>query len=361
MLKRSWVTIDLKQIVKNYLVYQNNLKPNQKVMAVVKANAYGHGDVEVSKALQQAGCYDFAVSNLQEGINLREAGIKGSILILGYTPFERLKDCKKYDIIQAVFSKDYLDGVIKSGVKVSIQFKIETGMNRLGFEASKQTETLIRKTLKILDVKGFFTHLCVSDDDNMNDYTDNQISTFQTFANGVKDLNFEFVHYLNSAGGMYHNDGFSTHARLGISLYGLKPDYPNVLPKGMAPAIEWKSTIVMIKKISKGDKVGYGATFEATRDTLVATVCTGYADGLSRRMSNGGSVYVRSKQVKIIGRVCMDQFMIDVTDVEGVQPYDEVTILGKEQDPNDMANYLGTIAHEVVCGISPRVVKIYKN
>ena len=234
-------------------------------------------------------------------------------------------------------------------------------MNRIGFKPNDETELLIRQATERLEVNGIFTHLCVCDTPNMDYYTDTQIKTFRDFYLRIKDLKLPFVHCQNTIGGMRKVDDFTTHSRLGISLYGLKPDYDNVIFEGMKPALEWRSVISMIKTLKKGEKIGYGLTYETERETKVATVSAGYADGYNRRMSNGGTVIVKGKKAKIIGRVCMDQFMIDVTDIKDVKPYDEVVLIGEGYTADDMGKDLGTISYEVVTGISSRVSFEYKN
>ena len=359
MQNRSYVNVNLNQVKSNYKVYKSLIKPHQKIMAVVKANAYGHGDVEVATVLQELGCRDFAVSNLEEGVKLRCNGIAGTILILGYTPINRIFEVEKYSLTQAIFSMDYLTKILSLRLKIKVQFKIETGMNRLGLIPNKQTEKAIKNSLLKLQVEGLFTHLATADDSSMLALTNRQIKLFENFIKRFKKQNFPYLHYLNSAGGILVNNGVSTHVRLGIILYGLKPSSNFELPLGVKPCLEWKSVITMIKRVKVNEFIGYGASYKTNKNTLVATVSTGYADGFSRAMSNGGTVIVNGKKARVIGRVCMDQFMIDVTDIIGVKPYSEVTIIGNFQTANDLALYLNTIPYEVVCQISSRVFKNY--
>ena len=359
MNKRSELVIDVNRIVENYKIFCSSLKQGQKMMAVVKANAYGHGDVQVAKALAKVGCTDFGVACVEEAINLRKNGISGTILVLGYTPASYAKTLYELDIHQTVVSKEHLDSLLETGVKIPVHFKIDTGMHRIGFAPNEATEKLIRDNLDKLSVKGIFTHLCVADDFDRNEFTFGQLDTFKAFAKRIEDLKLPFIHCYNSAGVMYHNDGFSTHLRLGISLYGLKPDWYNVLPEGVLPALEWRAEIGMVKELKKGDGLGYGLTFTADKDMKIATVTNGYSDGYPRRLSNLGTVYVNGKKAKVVGRVCMDQMMIDVTGID-VKMGDIALLLCDKYTADDMAKDIGTIAHEVATQITQRVTRTFK-
>ena len=358
MQRRAELLIDLSQLVKNYQIYNASLKEGQKLIAVIKANAYGHGDEKVAKALEKAGCTDFAVACIDEAVSLRKNGVKGTILVLGYTPASYASTLFEYNIHQTVVSKEHLESLLETGVKLSVHFKIDTGMNRVGFKPNGETEKLIRDNLDKLSVKGIFTHLCVADTPSRNDYTNNQISAFKNFAKRIEDLRLPYVHCCNSAGIMFHNDGFSTHLRLGISLYGLKPDYANTLPEGVMPALKWRAEIAMVKEINEGDSLGYGITFTATKKTKIATVTIGYADGYPRALSNKGTVYVNGKKCKVVGRVCMDQMMIDVSGIDAKMG-DEAYLICDNYTADDMANDIGTISYEIVTQITPRVTKTY--
>ncbi|MBQ8427322.1 MAG: alanine racemase [Clostridia bacterium] len=359
MQNRSELVIDVPRIVKNYTIFNDSLKSGQKLMAVIKANAYGHGDVQVAKALEKVGCTDFCVATIEEAINLRNHGIKGTILILGYTPASYAKTLVDLNIHQAVVSEEHLRDLLNTGLKIPVQFKIDTGMHRIGFAPDGNTENAIRQAQKNLCVKGIFTHLCVADDPARNEFTCGQIETFKAFTKRIEDLKLPYIHCCNSAGIMYHNDGFSTHLRLGISLYGLKPDYCNTLLEGVLPALEWKAQIAMVKTLKKGDGLGYGLTFTADKDMKIATVTIGYADGYPRRLSNLGTVYIGGKKAKIVGRVCMDQMMIDVTDID-VKMGDVALLLCDQYTADDMANDIGTIGYEIVTQITQRVTKTFK-
>lgn len=365
LLKRSWIEISIPTLIKNKSIYQKQIQNNSSIMAVVKADAYGHGAVEVSRALQESGVVDFAVSNILEALELREAGIKGQILILGYTPIEDLELLTKYDITQAIISSDYADDLFTSNLSIKCQYAIDTGMNRIGLDADDvvRCEKEIRRVSEKLELTGLFTHLCVADTPSEDGFTNEQQEKFKRVVESVKDLHLPYIHSLNSAGGMWHQDGFSNLNRLGIIMYGLKPDYMNSLPAGIEPVMEWKSVISMIKEVHTGETIGYGRTYTVEKEMRIATIPTGYADGYNRGLSNKGYVLIEGKKAPIVGRVCMDQFMVDVTDIPEVRAYDEVVLIGRSGEElltaDDMAQMLGTIGYEVVCDVGKRVQRVY--
>ena len=366
-IKRSWVEINLNIIQKNYDIYSKKLHNIVDVMAVIKADGYGHGAVPIALTLQQNGCNNFAVSNINEAIELREAGIVGQILILGYTPIENSNSLFKYDITQAIISEQYAYDLIATGYNIKCQYAIDTGMNRIGLNADDPNtcEQEIRKIADKLTLTGVFTHLCVADtaEKECVFFTNEQINKFKRIVERISDLNLPYIHCLNTAGGLWHYDSISNMVRLGICLYGLKPDYSNTLPEGIEPAMEWKSVISMIKIVHMGETIGYGRTYTAEKEMKIATVPTGYADGYSRKLSNKGYVLIKGKRAPIVGRVCMDQFMIDISDIQNVKLYDEVILIGKSGDESltadEMAQMLETIGYEVICDVGKRVPRVY--
>ena len=361
-MRRCWTEINLAAIVNNYKICKREieaLSPDYEMMAVVKADAYGHGEKQAASALQNAGCKNFAVSNLNEAIALRDAGITGQILILGYTPPEETERLVKYDITQTLVDENHAS--VLADKKIKAQFAIDTGMNRIGLDADEpeKCEAAIRKFARRFNLTGLFTHLCAADTPAEDAFTERQIYKFKTVCERVADLKLPYIHCMNSAGALWHKP-YGTLARLGIILYGLKPDYANRLPEGIRPALEWKSVVAMIKTIHKGETAGYGRTFTAERDMRIATIPTGYADGYSRALSNKGCVLINGKRAPVVGRICMDQFMADISEISGVKPQDEVTLLGQGYTADDMAHTIGTIGYEIVCGISKRVEREYK-
>lgn len=365
--QRCWVEIDLNVLRNNYRRYRSVLQPDQTVMAVVKADAYGHGDQEVAEALLLEGCTQFAVSNIHEALRIRAVSDQAEILILGYTPPAFFPVLAEQNISQAILSEEYASLLAESGERVRCQFAIDTGMNRIGLDADapQECERVIRSFSQRLDVEGLFTHLCVADSTESEQlaFTKTQIEKFRAVAAAVKDLALAQIHCLNTAGGLWHNE-CGNLVRLGISLYGLKPDYENVLPEGMEPALQWKTVVSMVKQVHPGETIGYGRTFAVQREMTIATIPVGYADGYNRHLSNCGYVLIRGKKAAIVGRVCMDQTMVDVTEIPGVGLGDVVTLIGRDGTESltadDMAQMLGTIGYEIVCGISKRVERFYR-
>lgn len=369
-LKRSWAEIDLEQIKLNYEAYMREQPSDAKVIAVVKADAYGHDAVPVSKMLMSLGVDFFAVSNLNEAIQLREGGIAGEILILGYTPPQCAEFICKYDLIQTLICEEHAAEMAKTGYRMKCQFAIDTGMNRVGLPAKDLAycEKVIRAYTEFFDLNGMFTHLCVADrgDFESIEFTEHQISTFTILADKLHDLHMPYVHCLNSAGGFYYkwHNSLRKYIRLGIMLYGLKPDAKSALPHEMQGALSWKSLVSMVKVVRCGESIGYGRSYTATKDILVATIPTGYADGYPRTLSNNGYVLLKGQRAAIVGKVCMDQMMVDVTHIPNVKAGDIVTLIGVDQDErmsaDDIAAMIGTIGYEIICGLSPRVNRTYR-
>lgn len=358
--KRSWVEIDLKQLKRNYEIYKALQPRGREVMAVVKADAYGHGDKEVVKTLDSLGCRFFAVSNIDEAIHVRSV-TDGEILILGYTPIDMVEELVKNNITQALLSEEYAEALLSTGLPVKCQFAIDTGMRRIGLNADNldECERVIRKYKEGLT--GIFTHLCVADTPDQNEFTEGQIQKFEAVCDRVEDLNLS-CHCMNSAGGLWHT-ARSSFARLGIVLYGLKPDYANTLPDGIAPVLSWKTVVSMVKDVKPRDTIGYGRSFIVQRPMKIATIPTGYADGYSRSLSNKGWVLIAGRKAPIVGRVCMDQMMVDVSGIDRVDIGTEVMLLGRSGDEvitaDDLANVYETIGYEIVCGINKRVERYY--
>ena len=363
---RSWVEISLPTLLNNLTIYKANIPSDLEIMAVVKADAYGHGDTVVAKFLSDNGIHHFAVSNIDEAIHIRKAGAEGQILILGYTPFERVEELITYDITQALLSEEYACELAKTGLSIKCQFAIDTGMRRIGLNADalEVCEKVIREYASKLRLDGVFTHLCAADAPEQEEFTKAQITKFEELVHRIADLKLPYYHCMNSAGGIWHVSSASCFARLGIILYGLKPDYNNTLPEGIEPVLSWKSVVSMVKEVMPGDTIGYGRTYTVEHPIVIATVPTGYADGYSRLLSNKGWVLIKGNKAPIVGRVCMDQMMIDVTGIPDVGLGTEVILLGKSGNEiitaDDLANLYGTIGYEVVCGINKRVERKYR-
>lgn len=362
---RSWIEISMKIIKNNYSVYKAQISNDMDIMAVVKADAYGHGDHIIAKTLSDIGVHCFAVSNIDEAIHIRNAKVDGKILILGYTPIERANELLQYDITQALLSEEYANKIASLNLPIKCQFALDTGMRRIGLNADlpEYCEKIIREYAYKLKLDGVFTHLCVADTLEQNEFTEKQIGKFECICDRISDLNLPYCHCMNSAGGLWHHSKYSSLARLGIILYGLKPDYLNTLPTGIKPVLTWKSVVSMVKTVNSGDTIGYGRSFVVDKPMTIATIPTGYADGYSRLLSNKGWVLINGMKASIVGRVCMDQMMVDVTSIPNVELNTEVVLIGKSGDEiitaDDLALLYGTIGYEVVCGINKRVDRIY--
>lgn len=371
--KRSWLEVDLNQIVSNLRIYQQTLPRDVSVMAVIKADAYGHGDARVAKILIDNGVNMFAVSNIDEAVGLRKAGVRGLILILGYTSPIYAKELFEYDLTQVIVSEEYARALSEREFRVKCQFAVDTGMNRVGIPSYDPVSaaSIIKTYSTKLKVTGVLTHLCVADGVHSSDhqYTEMQLRRFKAVVNEIKDLKLPYIHCYNTAGGLYHlkddefNQDIGNIVRVGIALYGLKPDKNNIFPEGIKPAMSWKSAISMVKRVGKGESISYGRTFITKRPSIIATVTTGYADGYNRLLSNSGFVMIRGVKAPIVGRICMDQTLIDVTEVSDVKMGDVVVLMGESgdlrYDANDMAADLHTIGYEIICNISKRVQRFY--
>ena len=371
--RRSWTEINLAQLITNYRVYKETLPSHLEIMAVIKADAYGCGDSAVALALEAEGVKLFAVSNIDEAITLRNSGVKGEILILGYTSPTFSGVLSEKNIIQTLVSEEHAAAMAKTGKKIRAQFAIDTGMNRIGLDADhpEECEKIIRRYAEMFDLCGMFTHFCVADSfapDNVS-FTKGQIEKFKAVYNRIADLNLQYVHCCNSAGGMFYvNDvagllGKTDIVRLGIVLYGLKPDTSNQLPDRVRPVLTWKTVVSMVKNVNADEYIGYGRTYRAERERRIATLTTGYADGYDRHLSNKGHVLIHGKEAPIVGRVCMDQMTVDVTDIPDVKMGDVAVLIGSDGSEtytaDNMAEDLGTIGYEVVCSISKRVQRFY--
>lgn len=371
-LKRAWAEVHLDRLKENISAYRKAIGEGPEIMCVVKADCYGHGSPVCSKFLQeQAGIKKFAVSNLMEAAELRENGIKGDILILGYTPPECAALISRYNIIQAVTDVEYAGELAKAASgKVRVHIKLDTGMCRLGLK-HRNAEDYIPEIEKIcslekLSVEGLFTHLSSADsmDGESVAFTKGQVELFNKVCDMAQEK-FPYIkerHFMNSAGGIFYPDGKATAARLGIILYGLYPDRELELPFTPKPVMELKAVVSQVKTVPAGCPVSYGRTFTSKREMKIATVAAGYADGVPRALSNKGEMIVGGKKAPIIGRVCMDQLLADVTGID-VRPGDTAVIIGESGGvsitADDVAEKCSTIGYEIVCGITKRVPRLY--
>lgn len=369
-LHRTWAEIDLDALVHNFDIIKKEAA-GAKLMAVVKADAYGHSARIVAPLLEQHGADAFAVSNIEEAITLRGCGITRPILILGYTPVSMAAQLYLNDISQCVYSPEYArdlsERACADGVKVKIHIKLDTGMSRLGFDCRDEELSGIEEAIAAARLNGFvfegvFTHFAVSDrtETEEDGFTDAQYRRFSVAVEQFEKagLRPKYRHCCNSAAFCLDNDKHFDLCRPGIILYGLTPSSALTLKENFIPVMTVKSVVSMVKKIKKGDTVSYGRTFTADREMKIATVTAGYADGYPRLLSNKGYVLINGKRADIIGRICMDQLSVDVSDIADVKQGDEVILFGKTLPVEELADMCGTINYEIICGISPRVPRI---
>lgn len=371
-LHRTWAEIDIKALVHNFKILKQKAK-DSKIMAVVKADGYGHSVSAVAPVLQQNGADYFAVSNIEEAIALRNIDITKPILILGYTPVNRVADLFNNNLSQCVYSKEYALELSKQAIKnnttVNIHIKLDTGMSRLGFDCRSDClcgieDAIFSAKLNGFNFDGIFTHFANADCDfNKRDgFVDEQYSRFQ---NAVKKfeqagLKPNLVHCSNSAAFLLDNEKHLSLSRVGISLYGLSPSSDMTIEDDLIPVMTVKSVVSMVKEINCGDTVSYGRTFKAEKKMKIATITAGYADGYPRLLSNKGYVLINGQKANIIGRICMDQMSVDVSDITDVKMGDEVILFGKDLKVDTLADMCDTINYEIICGISPRVPRIIK-
>lgn len=367
-LRRCWAEIDLDSLRSNLEQYKSCIKSPTELMCVVKANCYGHGaDIIVPFLENELGIKWFAVANLTEALQLREYGVKGEILILGYTPPRHADRLIESNIIQACTEYSFAEKLSQAASKgrVRLHAAIDTGMTRIGLHGdvkanADELEKISR--LENISLEGIFTHYAVADSDSEDNvaYTAAQTQKILAVYDELKKqgLDLEQVHFLNSAGGVYHTTDKSTLARLGIILYGLYPDPDLALPFAPKPVMTLKAVVSQVKYIEQGTCVSYGRTFTAKKRMKLATVTAGYADGFPRGLSNKGEVIVRGVRCPIVGRICMDQFMCDVSELDEVSTDDEVILFGSEITADHIAHLTDTIGYEIVCGITARVPRV---
>ena len=361
---KLWAEIDLSALVRNYRRIEK-LGRGAEVIPVIKADAYGHGAVECMRALEDAGAGFFAVATVAEAIELREAcGAVPKILILGYTLAEDVDLLEKYSITQTVFSIEYAreldDACARQGVgTIDVHIKLDTGMNRLGFDSkdAKSTAELIKSvgSLEHLIVKGMFTHFACADEYGST-LTDIQRNRYESVKHELGENKPEICHICNSAGIIRQEITAYDAVRAGIILYGHMPSDEFDLDDFETP-MSLKARVAHVHSLKPGDSVSYGATFTADREMKIATLPIGYADGFIRAYSKS-SVRINGKDCPIVGRICMDQCMVDVSDTD-VKPGDIAVVFDSRKKVEELAKMAGTITYEVLCLIGKRVPRIY--
>lgn len=370
-LRRTWADIDLDALKYNYHTIRKKIGGNVKFLGVVKADAYGHGAILVSKTLEEEGADYLAVSSIDEAMELRVNDIKMPILILGHTPKEQVERLIEYDITQAVTCKakavEYSEEAVRIGKSLKIHIKVDTGMSRLGYLCNGDFfETGINGILEAvnmpgLDAEGIFTHFAVSDEpgDECREYTEHQFKLFTDVINHVEYMwgkKFKLKHCANTGAVSEYPETYLDMVRPGLLLYGYG-EYANKM--GLKPVMRLKTVISTIKTYPAGTAISYGGIFKTDRTTRVGVLPYGYADGFFRSLSNKCTLMTTAGPARQLGKICMDMCMIDVSNMQGVGVGSEIEIFGTKNPIEKMAEIAGTIPYELTCAVSKRVPRSY--
>jgi alanine racemase len=374
--------IDLKAIAHNIKELRRITHPDARLMGVVKANGYGHGAIEVAQCALQNGAKVLGVARIEEGVQIREAGIEVPILIFGYTLPELANDLLEYDLTQTVYTYASAQALSRTAAelrkKIRVHLKVDTGMGRLGLlpqnfqldnsaaiDTDAVEETLAIAGLDGLELEGIFTHFATADSADKT-YAEDQLDLFMNFLNRLRKAGLEppVRHAANSAALIDIPQSHLDLVRPGIATYGLYPsDEVNKRHVSLKPAMALKARIIQLKKVPAGFKVSYGTSHETRKPTTIATIPIGYADGLNRLLSSRGQMLVHEQRAPIIGRVCMDLTMLDVGHIDNIQMGDEVAVFGRQGKASitvdEIASLLNTINYEIVSTITARVPRIY--
>lgn len=368
---RAWIELDMEHLKHNTEQFRRLLPKDCALMPAVKANAYGHGAVPVSRALQEHGVKSFCVASAAEGIELREAGITGEILVLSYSHPEQFRDLLAYDLTQTVVDGNYAEELHRDGRKFTVHVGVDTGMHRLG-ERWENIEEIVRIfQFSNLKVTGIYSHLCVSDGITQAEraYTLEQIHHFEHVAEELHRRGFHGFkcHLQGSYGILNYSELCFDYARAGIALYGIlsgKSDWVNAAVD-LKPVLSLKARVESVKMLYQGESAGYGLTYSAGKNRKIGILSIGYADGVPRNLSNCGYVLCKGKAAPIVGRICMDQMMVDFSGIEQVKAGDEAVLIGKSGEleirAEDMAQWAGTISNEILSRMGERLERIAVN
>jgi len=369
---RVYARIDLDHIASNLEHMKNNLKPDTKIIAVIKADGYGHGAVPIAQMLETTEyIWGYAVATLDEAIVLKSEGLKKPILVLGCVFPDQYMEMLKNEIRMNVYTEEMAEAISQMannlGLTAYMHIKLDTGMTRLGFDISQETIDIIKRIsrMKCVCMEGIFTHFAKADEEDKS-YTLEQIRKFTWMTEHLKKegITFQYEHCSNSAAIIDVPEAHFDLVRAGIATYGLYPSqevqFQNVKLK---PALQLKSHVAFVKKIQPGTPISYGGTYVADKEMCIAIIPVGYADGYPRTLSNIGSVLIRGKRAPIVGRVCMDQFMVDVSEIEGVSFGDAVTLIGKDGNESISVEELGDLSgrfnYEFICDLGKRIPRVY--
>lgn len=365
---RTYLKIDLNKLEHNFNCVRNKLPNNIKILGVIKANAYGHGAVEIGKFLD-GKCDFFGVACIEEAVELKKAEIKTPILILGRVfPFD-IETAVKYDVRIPIFSYDdavaLSNEAVKQGKNMPFHFCIDTGMSRIGFQVSEESADICQSITELPNIfaEGLFSHFATADEKDLSKAVE-QRNKYKKFCKMLSDREIEIpIKHLNNSAGIMNFDEYFDMCRMGIITYGLYPsDEVDKDILDLEPIMSWHAKISHIKELEPNREVSYGGTFKTDRVTKVATVPVGYADGFPRCLSNKGKVIINGKYAKILGRVCMDQFMVDVSDIE-CNINDEVVLFGTQKNAHisleELSNSAYSFNYELPCRIPVRVNRVY--
>jgi alanine racemase len=368
----TWAEINLDAIAENVRHVKAFIGERTELIAVVKANAYGHGAVPVARTVLEAGAIRLAVARTIEGLALRQAGIEAPILVMGYAPPGEVSLLARWSLTPTLITLGQARLLSQEGLKLGrkhpVHIKVDTGMGRFGL-LPEEVVDFVKSVARLpgLELEGLYTHFSVADEvsDSSTAYTREQFQTFMNVAADLEEAGFHFplIHVCNSAATMrfpgMHLDG----VRVGIALYGLSPSEETPLSFPLRPALTLKSVVARVRTLPAGSSISYGRTYTTSRPTPVALVPVGYGGGYHRLISNRGQVLIRGKRAPIVGRVCMDQFVVDVTGIEGVSQDDEVVLIGCGGDDRisagEVARWAETINYEVTTSLLPRVSRVY--
>ena len=369
---RAWAEIDLDNIAHNVREVRRLAGKRTDIIAVVKADAYGHGTLDTVKTLQENGATRLAVSLLDEAIQLRKIGIDVPILVLNHTDFRRLGEALGYNITQTVYSHEMAQALsqeaVRHGTKARVHIKIDTGMSRVGFMPGYSAVKDVVAIMKLdgIIIEGIFTHFAVADTKDRT-YT---LRQFELFESIIEELNrigvlIPIRHVSNSAAIIQYPEMTLEAVRPGIILYGIYPSHEvdrSVI--NLKPAMSLKANVVLVKELEPGVSISYGRTFTTRRPSRIATIPVGYADGYSRLLSNKCRVLINGQYAPVVGTICMDQLMVDITEISGdVKTGDEVVLIGRQGDneisAEEIADLIGTIPYEILCIVGKRVPRVY--
>jgi len=377
--RRVWAEINLGNLRHNFTAIRRQIPAGTALMGIVKADAYGHGAVEVAKTILECGADALGVAICEEGVQLREAGITAPILIMGFTPAPMLEKVVKHNLVQTIFTNEgakHLGEVAaRHNQRATVHIEIDTGMSRLGFLPNNDGVNAICEIARNpnLFIEGIYTHFATSDQLD-HGFMFEQEARYNWVLGELKKRGLHIMqrHMANSGAitqtvrQVASPSGiFTDVARAGILLYGLPPSSEMAdacAPLGLKPVMRLMAQVSMVKRLEAGVGISYGHIYKTARESTIAVLPIGYADGYPRRLSRGGRVLIRGQYAPLAGAICMDQCMADVTDIPGVAPGDSVVLLGSKEEglcADDLADIVGTISYEIVCGIGKRVPRVY--